>query len=234
MSDLTAILKYQETDVKLFALERELASCEERKKYVQAKKFLEGAAEKLDSLEAKASALKGKAAEIIERCSAVEKDLADLSGIDELIEGGADVSYYIKAAQKQMDALRKTKNELAALTESINATDKEFKDLKKKVIATQKTYAEAGEKYKAVKASREDERKALVKELSAIAADISESALNKYLAKRKEKVFPVVFPLTNGRCPCCGMEVPLVAMSQLKTSGIIECESCRRILFQQQ
>ena len=90
MADLTAILKYQETDKKLFALERELASCEERKKYVQAKKFLEGAAEKLDSLEAKATALKGKAAEIIERSTAVEKELAELSGIDELIEGGAD------------------------------------------------------------------------------------------------------------------------------------------------
>ena len=231
MADLTAILKYQETDKKLFALERELASCDERKKYVQAKKFLESAAEKLDSLEAKASALKAKAAEIIERCSSVEKDLADLSGIDELIEGGADVSYYKKAAQKQMDLLRKTKNELAALTDNINATDKEFKDLKKKVIATQKVYAEAGEKYKEVKASREGEKKALEKELSAIAADISEAAMNKYLTKRKEKVFPVVFPLTDGRCPCCGMEVPLAAMSELKNAGIIECESCRRILY---
>lgn len=234
MADLTAILKYQETDKKLFALERELASCEERKKYIQAKKFLEGAAEKLDSLEAKATALKGKAAEIIERSTAVEKELAELSGIDELIEGGADVSYYKKAAQKQMDALRKTKNELAALTDNIKATDKEFKELKKKVIAMQKTYAEAAEKYKAVKASREGEKKALEKELSLLAADISENAMNKYLTKRKEKVFPVVFPLTNGRCPCCGMEVPLAAMSELKNSGIIECESCRRILFQQQ
>ena len=132
-----------------------------------------------------------------------------------------------------MDALRKTKNELAALTENIKATDREFKDLKKKVIATQKTYDEAGEKYKAVKASREGEKKALEKELSIIAADISANAMNKYLTKRKEKVFPVVFPLTNGRCPCCGMEVPLAAMSELKNSGIIECESCRRILFQQ-
>ena len=135
MADLTAILKYQETDKKLFALERELASCDERKKYVQAKKFLEGAAEKLDSLEAKASALKAKAAEIIERCSSVEKDLADLSGIDELIEGGADVSYYKKAALKQMDTLRKTKAELAATANEISETDKEFKDLKKKVLS---------------------------------------------------------------------------------------------------
>mgnify|MGYP000078164138 FL=1 len=97
----------------------------------------------------------------------------------------------------------------------------------------QKKYAEANEKYKAVKASRDDERKALEKELAGIAKDIPEEAMNKYLAKRKEKVFPVVFPLTDGRCPCCGMEVPLAAMSKLK-EGVIECESCRRILYQPQ
>ena len=113
MSNLATILQYQETDKKLFALEKELSSCEERKEFVKAKKFLENAAEKLDSLEMKARTLKEKAAEIESRCGAIEKDLADLSGIDELIEGGADVSYYKKAALKQMDTLRKTKAELA-------------------------------------------------------------------------------------------------------------------------
>ena len=87
MSNLATILQYQETDKKLFALEKELSSCEERKEFVKAKKFLENAAEKLDSLEMKARTLKEKAAEIESRCGAIEKDLADLSGIDELIEG---------------------------------------------------------------------------------------------------------------------------------------------------
>lgn len=233
MSELTAILKYQETDKKLFALERELASCDERKEFVKVKKFLEGAAEKLDSLESKARGLKEKAAAVEEGCTAAEKDLADFAGIDELIKSGGDVSYYKKAAQKQLDALRKTKSELAALVKSVKETDQEYKELKKQVIAMQKKYAEANEKYKAVKASRDDERKALEKELACIAKDIPEEAMNKYLAKRKEKVFPVVFPLTDGRCPCCGMEVPLAARSKLK-EGVIECESCRRILYQPQ
>ncbi len=230
MSDLTAILRYQETDKKLFALERELASCDERKEYVKVKKFLESAAEKLDSLEAKARALKEKAVAVEEGCTAVEKDLADFAGIDELIAGGGDVSYYKKAALKQLDTLRKTKSELAALVKSVKDTDAEYKELKKQVIAMQKKYSEASEKYKAVKASRDGEKKALEKELAGIAKDIPESAMAKYLTKRKEKVFPVVFPLQDGRCSCCGMPVPLAAMNDLK-DGVIECESCRRILY---
>lgn len=234
MSNLATILQYQETDKKLFALEKELSSCEERKEFVKAKKFLENAAEKLDSLEMKARTLKEKAADIESRCGAIEKDLADLSGIDELIEGGADVSYYKKAALKQMDTLRKTKAELAATANEISETDKEFKDLKKKVLSMQKKYAEANEKYKAVKAAREGERKALEAELAEIAKGIPEAAMNKYLTKRKEKVFPVVFPLTaDGRCSCCSMEIPLAAMSELDSSGVIECENCHRILYRQ-
>ena len=58
MSQLQAILKYQEIDTKLYKLERELASSEERKEYVKVKKFLETAPEKLDAMEVKANALK--------------------------------------------------------------------------------------------------------------------------------------------------------------------------------
>ena len=39
--ELQAILAYQEEDKKLYALERELAGCPERKDYIKRKKFLE-------------------------------------------------------------------------------------------------------------------------------------------------------------------------------------------------
>lgn len=232
MSNLTTILLYQETDKKLFALEKYLSTCEERKEWVNAKRFLEKAAEKLDSVEMKAAALREKATEMSARCSAIEKDLAELSGIDELIENGADVSYYKKAAQKQMDVLRKTKAELSAVIGDVEETDKEYKELKKKVIAMQKKYEEAKEKYKQVKASKEGEKTALEEELSKIAANISEAAMARYATKRKEKVFPVVSPLTkDGRCSCCSMDIPLAARSAIDDSGTIECESCHRILY---
>lgn len=59
--ELQAILNYQEIDKKLYALERELAGCEERKEYIKAKKFLESAADKLDAYDAKAAQLKSEA-----------------------------------------------------------------------------------------------------------------------------------------------------------------------------
>ena len=67
MVELQAILKYQEIDKKLYALERELAGCEERKEYLKTKKFLETAADKLDAFDAKAAQLKSAAVELTKK-----------------------------------------------------------------------------------------------------------------------------------------------------------------------
>ena len=61
MANLQAILAYQEIDRKMFALEKEVSDSAERKAYIRLKKYLEGASEKLDTLEAKAAGLKTEA-----------------------------------------------------------------------------------------------------------------------------------------------------------------------------
>ena len=48
------LLKYQEADGKLRAIEQEISATDERKKYMTARKFLEKEPEKLEALDAKA------------------------------------------------------------------------------------------------------------------------------------------------------------------------------------
>jgi len=143
MSQLQAILNYQEIDKRLYALERELAGCEERKEYVKAKKFLETAADKLDAYDAKAAQLKNEAVELTKKYLKTEDTLKDFSHLDELVEGGADIAFYKKNALSISDQLKKIRSELNALTANINATHDEYQKLKKQVIAMQKQYKEA-------------------------------------------------------------------------------------------
>lgn len=230
MSQLKAILQYQEIDKKLYALERELAGCEERKEYVKAKKFIEAAAEKLDGYDAKAAGLKSRSAELTKKYLKTEEELKDYEHLDELVESGADIAFYKKKALALADTLKKLKNELAAIVDEINATDKEYQKLKKQVIAMQKQYKDALEKYNEVKASKEGEKKAIEGELAAVAKDISDDALARYKTKRKEKIFPVVLSLIEDRCPC-GMTPPIAEMNKLAAGGTIECEYCHRIIY---
>ncbi len=232
MSNIQAILQYQEIDRKLYKLENELADSEERKKYVKLQKFLKVAPEKLDSLDAKATTLKTEADVLVKKYEQIETTLNDFENLDELLSGGADVSFYKKKAQSVFEQLRKIKAELNALSDAIKETDAEYKKLKKQVISAQKQYAEAAEAYKSVKGAKDGERKEIETELSKIAEQIKKSdgeLLARYLTKRKEKIFPVVGALYQGRCPFCSMEPPIAAQSKLAQG--IECDHCRRIIF---
>ncbi|MBQ7913247.1 MAG: hypothetical protein IJ308_05875 [Clostridia bacterium] len=231
MLQLQAILSYQEVDKKLYKLERELASCDERKEYVKLKKFLETAPEKLDSLETKAISLRAEADGLTAKYEQLEETLKDFDNLDELVTGGADIAFYQKKAQLKVDQIKKIKADLNNLLTSIKEIDAEYQKLKKQVISAQKQYAEASEKYKAVKASRAGEKAALEKELAELAKAVPAELMQKYQTKRKEKLFPVVGGLVSNRCPFCSMEPPLAARSKLTGGGTIECDNCHRLIF---
>ncbi len=229
MTQLQAILNYQTIDGKLYELEKVLSESEERKAYAKLQKFLKSAPEKLDSLEVKAQALRAEAEALGARYTQVEATLSEFDNLEEMIGGGADISFYKKEAQKIFEQLRKLRAEINALMDTIKETDEEFKKLKKQVISAQKQYEDASNKYKELKESKASERAEIEKELTAIGKEISEEMLNKYQIKRKEKMFPIVGALQAGRCWFCGMEPPIAAQSKLAEG--CECDNCHRVIF---
>ncbi len=234
MAQLQAILKYQSIDSKLYKLEREIAGSEERKEYSKVKKYLESAPEKLEAFEVKAMSLRAAADDLTAKYAQLEETLKDFENLDELVSGGADISFYQKNAQAIIDQLKKLKSDLNTLVATIKSTDEEYKKLKKQVLAVEKMAPEASQKYKALKASKAAEIKSYEEELAALAKDISPEFLDTYKTKRKEKIFPVVGQLNMGRCPYCSMELPIAARSKLSGGEWIVCENhiCNRILFE--
>ena len=195
------------------------------------KKFLETAPEKLDSLDVKAASLKTQVDDLMGKYEATEETLKDFEHLDELVEGGADIAFYKKKAQSIVEKLKKLKADINALSASIKETDAEYQKLKKQVISAQKQYADVSDKYKAVKASRDGERKEIETELAKLAKDVPEKMMEVYQTKRKEKIFPVVGQLTGNRCPYCSMEPPIAARSKLTGGEVIECDNCHRLIF---
>jgi predicted nucleic acid-binding Zn-ribbon protein len=229
MSQLQAILKYQEVDGKLFKLESALAESEERKKYAKLRKFLKTAPEKLDAYEVKAATLKAEAAALTAKYEQLEGTLKDFENVDELIGGGADVSFYKKKAQSVFEQIKKIKAELTALMASVKALDEEYQDLKKKVIAAQKQYDGAKKAYEDLEITKASERDAIKAELAALEKEIDKGVLARYQTKRKEIPFPIVVEAVGARCPYCSNEFSIVARGNL-ASGV-DCEMCKKIVF---
>ena len=69
--------------------------------------------------------------------------------------------------------------------------------------------------------------------LAELAKDISAEAMEKYKSKRKEKLFPIMCKVNDKRCSFCGMDLPIVDVNRLTSGGMIECDSCHRIIYKE-
>ncbi len=233
MAVLHDLLEYQKVDADLRKIEQEISASEERKKYVQAKKFMETAAEKLEAQDKRAVDLKRAAQNLTARYLDIKKTISEYDAIEEHVDGSGDVvSYYKRSAQSLADNLRALKGEINKLIAEISSACEEYDKMKKQTIAMQKQYKEYSEKFKEVKNSHADEAAEINARLQAIEKKIDPDIMAKYKQKRKEKIFPVLVPLTDNRC-VCRMEFAIAQQSKLEGGNVIECEHCRRFVYKQ-
>ena len=227
---LKELLEYQKVDAELRKMEQEIGASDERKKFMQAKKFMETAREKLDAYDKRAVELTALRDTLEKNCDEICKQIEEYSDMEEMVEGGGEISFYKKNAQSLLEKLRTVKSELNKLASDVNATVEEYKEFKKRTIEMQTQYKEYKEKFEALKNAQADKVKEIKTRLDALAKKCSAEAVEKYKAKRKEGIFPIFVPLTSGGC-ICGMDLSLAQQGKLSGGGVIECEHCRRFIY---
>ena len=121
------LLKYQEADGKLRAVEQVIFATEERKKYMTARKFLEKAPEKLEALDVKAAELRHLFEQLEKKYKEIADTIKDYENLDEMIgEQGGEISFYKKNATQISDNLRGLKAEINKLVSLIEAASSEY------------------------------------------------------------------------------------------------------------
>ena len=231
MSQIEQLLKYQQEDEKLIRIEQETASSEERKKYVQAKNFMQKAPEKLDQMEARCAGLKARAASLSKSYDELAEALKDFDSLDEMMQEGADVAFYKKSALAIQEKIKALKAEVNSLTAAVKAADEEYKSFKSKVIAMQKQYKEMYTVYNEYKAKRKAEMTVVEGQLKKLAKAIEPAIFAKYQTKRSERIFPIICKVNGDRCSKCGIELSLAGKEKLTSGGVVECENCNRFLY---
>ncbi len=231
MSQIKQLLMYQQKDAELLAIEKEVANSEERKKYVQTKNFIKKASEKLDQLEGKSQELLGLMERLNKKYAEITDVLKDFEHLDELVDGGADISFYQRNASQITDTIKTLKADIANLSALAKETAEEYQTLKKKVIAAQKQYPVAQEAYQEYNNSKKAAMNAISAELNEIAKGLEEEVLRKYQTKRSERIFPIICEIKADRCSKCGMELSIAGKEIVASGKVIECENCHRILY---
>lgn len=232
MSVLNDLLEYQRVDGELRKIEQEIAASDERKKAMQAKAFVKNAESRIAAQDKRAVELKKLRDELALRIEETTKAIAEYADVDELLEGGADVSFYKRNAQQLLERVRAAKGELNKVLAEVESLSAEYKKMMEQGKQMNRQYKEYAEKFRELQASRAAEIAAVQARLQKIGASIPENTLERYKQKRKEKIFPVIVPLTNNMC-ICGMDLPLAQQGRLAGGNVIECEHCHRFIYKQ-
>ncbi len=233
MAKIEKLLKYQAEDSKLLGIEREAANSEQWKNYSQAKSFLTKAPEKLDAMDAKALELNSILEKLNKKYEEIAETLKDFENLDELVEEGADISFYKKNATQITERLKSIKSEINALVKTIKEADEDYKALKKKTISVQKQYTEYSAAYSEYKKGKLEEMDAVKAELKKLAKDLDAEVLKRYEMKRSERIFPIICAVKNDRCSKCGMELSIVGKEKIAGGEVTECENCHRFLYKE-
>lgn len=233
MAQIELLLKYQTEDSKLLQIEREAANSEEWKNYSQSKSFLTKAPEKLEAMDAKAREMTAMLDVLNKKYEEINETLKDFENLDELVEEGADISFYKKNANQIADRLKSIKSEINALVKTIKEADEEYQALKKKTISVQKQYAEYSAAYQEYKKGKLAEMEAIKAELKKLSKDLMPEVLKRYEAKRSERIFPIICAVKNDRCSKCGMELSILGKEKISGGEVTECENCHRFLYKE-
>ncbi len=231
MSQIARLIEYQQKDSELLKIEQEISNSEERKKFIQTQSYIKKASDKLDKLDAQAQGVTTHLDALKESYGEITETLKDFEHLDELVESGADLSFYQRNAAQIVEKIKALKSEIANLIASAKEIAEEYKNLKKNVIAAQKQYPEVQAAYRQFKQSKQEQTDKITAELEEIAKGIDPEVLRKYQTKRSERIFPIICEIKHDRCSKCGIELSIADKEEVATGKVVECENCHRLLF---
>ena len=228
---IESILAYQTVDARLNKIETELAKSEERNKAIKAKKYLEGVEENIIKMDMRAAELIDLFNKMEEERKALLKQEEEFTGIIAEVQDENQASFLIKKADEVLNRLKSIEGEVERINKEIQNLVKEFITLKNTVKAAKLQYAENSEKYKKLKEEKQSERDEIVAELTKLKEKVDPEIMAKYLQKRADKLFPIIYEVQGEVCGACNMNLSLSEISKLKNGEVIECDTCRRLLY---
>lgn len=231
--NIEAILKYQKLDEELYKVEQKLINSPYKKKANELTAIAKKSQIKSAELEAEAEKMIAEIADIKEKYAINQKKANEMlaKNLDDL--SFEDIEKYNLLKSKILSNLGILEKMLQKSAEGINKILSEFN-------STKKTFDEARNQYNLCKQKMDEEAKVLEpekerlkKELLILENDVDAHIMSEYKKKRNDNIFPVIVPLEgNNFCGRCRMELPKVALSRIKETGVITCEHCKRFIYQ--
>ena len=226
-----ALLAYQIQDAKLKEIEKTLAGSEERKKMSSAKKYILGVEDNVNKLDDRALELKGIYAKTAEEQKKLQEQQIELAEAISSVNDEKEASFLIKKADELIAKIKALNSQASKIAEEIKSLVAEYDKIKATTKAAQVQYKENADKYKELENSLKEEKESVEKELSALKKEVDANLMERYLKKRADKMYPIIYAVKGNSCGACRMELSMADMNKLKNGEIIDCEQCGRMIY---
>ncbi len=229
---IQALLDYQTADAKLKKIEKTLAESEERKKAVSAKKYLEGVEESVNKLDDRAGELIATYEQATKEQLKLKEQQVAIEGMLNAVEDEKEAGYLIKKAEELIAQIKALGSKASKILAEIQNVMKEYANIKNTTKVAQVQYKENFEKYNALKESVSAEKTAVENELEQLKGKVDPALMERYLKKRANKIYPIVYKVRGNVCGACNMELPMSEINKLKNGEVIDCDQCGRLIYQ--
>lgn len=228
--DFNAIIKYQEEDLKLFKIERDILNSKDRKIALEARDVLKSAEAQLKEMELKSADYKKQFDTLNNQFNNKKQKCDELKAKGEKATNEEEINTSINELSGVSRELQSLSSQLFNLIKQMDELSKNYVDLVKRIKTAREAYDKGRDKLNALKASKEQEKQELTAKLETLQKEVDGKIMEKYLQLRNENIMPVITKLRGDHCPSCGIEISEARLEELKTKGYIECESCRRVI----
>ena len=231
---IKALKEYQTKDARLKEIENILLSSEERKKRNSAKKYILGVEENVNKLDDKALELKVAFDKItVDGQKLAEQQQEFMHNLD-AIEDEKEAQFLIKKIDEILAKIKVLNADAEKISKEMQSVVSEYEKIKKTTKVAQAQYKENADKYKELEASYQVEKETLEKELSELSKAVEPSLMERYLKKRADKMYPILYAVKNDACGACRMNLSMADMNKLKNGAVIDCEQCGRMIYLEQ
>jgi predicted nucleic acid-binding Zn-ribbon protein len=229
---IQALLNYQVADAKLNEIEKRLAESPERKKAYSAKKYLEGVEANVNKLDDRAAELMAAYEDATNEQLRLKEQEAEIVESVENATDEKEVAFLLKKAEELISKIKALGAKASKISEEIQAILKEYSNIKATTKAAQTQYADNAKKYNELKKEVSAEKEAVEKELESLKEKVDPALMEKYLKKRANKIYPVLYALKGNGCGACFMELSMSEINRLKNGEVIDCDQCGRLIYQ--
>ena len=225
------LLEYQKVDAEAKEIEKVLGESEERKKYVVAKKYLEGVTDSVNELDGRAEELISAFEQATSaKLKLIEQEKELTSALNESNDESA-ISYLMKKAEELVSKIKALGKQAENIEQEIKAVIEKYNTIRSKTKAAQEQYKTYGEKYNELKKGMKDKKDAVDAKLEKLKGEVDGELMETYQKKRAGKMFPIVYEIRGNSCGACNMELSGAEIDKLKKGQVIECGNCGRMLY---